>query len=88
VKRHRASNIGCRARFETIPSRPSSQALGEHKRALGRQGGDLVREKLQEMLNPEPNLHEQAANDPAVQATKQAYEAAYAKALAKAGGKI
>ena len=41
-----------------------------------------------EALNLEPDLHEQVANDPSVQAAKQAYEAPYAKALAEAGGKI
>jgi hypothetical protein len=48
---------------------------------------DLVREKLLDVVDkavPAPDLHEQVANDPSVKAAKQAYDVAYAAALAAA----
>ena len=76
-----------------------NEAVSAELRSVGFHGGsdgaqflewyrDLLREKLQEALNPEPDLHAQAEKDPSVQAAKQAYEVAYAKALAEAGGKV
>jgi hypothetical protein len=48
---------------------------------------DLLTEKLQQKIEevvPAPSLHDQVENDPGVKAAKQAYEEAYAQALAEA----
>ena len=52
---------------------------------------DLLLEKFADLLGkvvPAPDLDEQVANDPAVKAAKQAYDAVYAKASAEARKKL
>src|SRR5262245_19903657 len=52
---------------------------------------DLLRDEAQECLDkivPAPDLEEQVEDDPAVKATKQAYERAKAKAYAEARKKL
>jgi hypothetical protein len=76
-----------------------SETVSEELRSIGFHNGyetgvqflewyrDLLQEKLQDQLDqavPVPDLDEQVANEPAVKAAKQAYDEAYAKALAEA----
>jgi len=80
-----------------------NEAVSAELRSIGFHGGyetgtqflewyrDLLREKFETLLGeavPAPDLDEQVANDPAVKAAKDAYDAAYAKAFAEARKKL
>lgn len=73
-----------------------TETISEELRSIGFHSGyasglellewyrDILQDRLDEILDPEPDLNEWVENDPAVKAAKQAYEEARAKAYAEA----